>query len=328
VSDMLSQQEVDSLLSGISTGQVDAAPEVVQRPDPIAFDFRLPHRLSKVQLRAFRSVHENFGDGFAAYLASRLQTAVTVRVSSVDQLFYSEHVHAIGNPGCLYVFRVKEPNTLAALEFHPSLILSIVEHLMGGNDGEAKPARLITRIEQNVVRGVIQRSIVDLQRAWKTAADFTFIFDRYESEPELMHMAPPSEIVLVVSFEVTISGAKHTLSACFPVSAIEEVLARLNAQSHAGVRRSPSDGNWSKPLLKMLEGTGTRVVAKIGETSLTVRELLTLEPGDILRTRLPIEGEVALIIGGVPRFYGRPGVSHGNIAVKVSRPHSEQLAGE
>jgi flagellar motor switch protein FliM len=59
-----------------------------------------------------------------------------------------------------------------------------------------------------------------------------------------------------------------------------------------------------------------------------VRELLTLEQGDILKTRLPIEGEVALVIGGIPRFWGRPGVSHGNIAVKVSRPHSEQSAGE
>ena len=234
----------------------------------------------------------------------------------------------IGNPSCLYVFRLKEPNAQAVIEFHPTLIVSMVEHLMGGAAGEEKSVRPITRIEQNVVRGLIQRSLSDLQRAWKTAADITFAYDRYESEAELMHLAPASEIVMVVAFEVTIGATKHVLNVCFPISGIEEVLARLNVQSHAGVRKAPGDPTWSKPLLRNMETTRVPVTAKMGESVLTVRELLTLEQGDILRTRIAIDSEVALVIGGVPRFLGRPGISRGNLAVKVSRIISEQQAGE
>jgi len=131
---ILSQQEIDSLLSGIPSEQPEASasPSGTGKGDKeaITFDFRLPHRLSKNQLRTFQAVHENFGETFSSYLVSRLQTTVAVNVASVDQLFYAEFVLSIANPSSLYVFRIMESDALGVLDMSPQLVLAMVEHLM------------------------------------------------------------------------------------------------------------------------------------------------------------------------------------------------------
>jgi len=141
-----------------STGQIEAADTPTETKkaerEAITFDFRLPHRLSKNQLRTFQAVHENFAETLASYLVSRLQTTVTINVLSVDQLFYSEFVLSIASPSCLYIFRILESDALAVLEFSPQLVLAMVEHLMGGVAEGEKNARQITKIEQSIVRGL------------------------------------------------------------------------------------------------------------------------------------------------------------------------------
>ena len=215
-----------------NTTQTQVEEKKVER-EAITFDFRLPHRLSKNQLRTFQAVHESFGEMFGSYLVGRLQTTVTVSVSSVDQLFYSEFVLSIASPSCLYIFRILESDALAVLEVSPQLVLAMVEHLMGGVAEGEKNARAITRIEQSIVKGIIQRALNEIQRAWKTVADLTFKLERYESEGDFVQIAPASEIVMVVSFEVVIGAQKYLMNLCFPTFALEDVLAKLNVQHFA-----------------------------------------------------------------------------------------------
>ena len=321
--EILSQQEIDSLLSGIPLEpSVTAFAGEDERPadrEVVTFDFRLPHRLSKNQLRTLQAVHESFAEALSSYLISRLQTTVSVNVSSVDQLFYSEYVLSVPSPSCLFIFRVVESDALAVLEFSPQLVLAIVARLLGGvSEGEKKP-RLITRIEQNIIRGITQRAIGDLQKSWKTIADLNFKSERYESEGDFAQIAPTSEIVLVVSFEVGIGDQKYLMNLCFPTFALEEVLAKLNLQHFSGGPTGHSENSWTKELLKKVGLTGVETTGVLGTTSLTLRELIALHEGDVLRTSIPVNAEVQLVAGGRPRFMGRPGMSNGRLALKITR---------
>jgi flagellar motor switch protein FliM len=331
VPEILSQQEIDSLLSGISTGQIEA---VEAPPEPkksekeaITFDFRLPHRLSKNQLRTFQAVHESFGETFSSYLVSRLQTTVTINVSSVDQLFYSEFVLSIASPSSLYVFRITESDALAVLEVSPQLLLAMVEHLMGGVAEGEKNIRPITKIEQSIVKGIIQRALSDIQRAWKTVAELTFKLERYEIEGDFVQIAPASEIVMVVSFEVIIGTQKYMMNLCFPTFALEDVLAKLNMQHFSVGAAVKGESDWRAPLFRQVGNTRVPATCVLGETTLSLRELLNLESGDILRTNIPVNGEVQVQIGGKARVLGRPGVSKGKVAVKVTNVLREHSSG-
>jgi flagellar motor switch protein FliM len=325
--EILSQQEIDSLLAGISVGAAEpaAAEEKEKKParDVITFDFRLPHRLSKNQLRTLQVVHESFGETFGSYLISRLQTTLNVNITSVDQIFYSEYVLSIGNPSCLFLFRIVESDALAVLELSPQLVLSIVSRLLGGSLEAEKDPRLLTQIEQSIIRGIVMRALADLQKAWKTVGSLTFQFDRYESEGDFAQIAPTSEIVLLVSLELTFADQKYLMNICFPTFALDEVLSKLNVQSLKSMAISSRSSKWTKPLMRDISTTTVPATAVLGSTTILLRELLDLEPGDIVRTNIPISGDVQIDIGGKPLLWGRPGISNGHIAIKVNRIGTE-----
>ncbi len=325
--EILSQQEIDSLLSGISFEQPAPAAVVPDAPperEAITFDFRLPHRLSKNQLRTLQAVHESFAEALSSYLIARLQTTVSIGVTSVDQLFYSEYVLSVPSPSSLFVFRVVESDALAILEVSPQLVLAMVARMLGGATEGEKKARSITRIEQNIVRGIMQRALGDLQKAWKTIADLNFKLERYENEGDFAQIAPTSEIVLVVSFEVGIGDQKYLMNLCFPTFALENVLAKLNVQHYSGFPGAQRESSWSKEILKKVGQTTVTAVGVLGTTTVTLRDLMALEPGAVLRTGIPAAAEVQLVVGSKPRFMGRAGVSNGQLAVKITRSVSEQ----
>ncbi|MBW7886934.1 MAG: flagellar motor switch protein FliM [Bacteroidetes bacterium] len=332
MADLLSQQDIDNLLAGINSGSVAMSSEEQTKPeakgtdkDAVTFDFRLPHRLSKNQMRTLQAIHESFAESFSSYLISRLQTTVNITLASIDQLFYSEFVLSIGNPSSLFVFRIVENDALAVLEISPQLALSMVSRLLGGPIGKEKKARLLTEIEQTIVRGITQRAVADLQKAWKTIAPLTFQIERYETEGEFIQIAPASEIVLLVSLEVTVGDQKFMMNVCFPTFALEDELTKINTQgAAAGIAINNSKKEWSNILAQKVTQTEVSVSAVLGNASITMKEFLRLEIGDVVKTNISINGDVQLNIGGATRFYGKPGASNGHLAIRIERGNSQQ----
>lgn len=328
MAEILTQQEIDNLLSGISQGNVQPPPPVPENQgstkDVITFDFRLPHRLSKNQLRTLQAVHESFGETFASYLVGRLQTTVGIEVVSVDQLFYSEFVLSMGNPTCIYIFRITESDAHAIVEFPPQLVLTIIERMLGGSSSTEKKARLITKIEQSIFKAIITRALSDLQKSWGNVAPLTFVMERYETEGDFAQIAPASEIVLAISLELTVDDEKHLMNICFPTFALEEVLAKLNVQQFGGTGSSEKGTEWSNSLKRQIEKAGVSLTAILGTSTITLHELIDLEVDDIIRTQIGIKHDVEVDIGGKTRVWGTPGVSNGKVAIKVTRIASPQ----
>lgn len=229
----LSQQEIDALLSGISSGTVEVDSLLRETPKQVLpYDFRRPNRISKVQLRSLQSIHESFAETVAYYLLSRLQALASISVTSVDQLFYSEYLLSLPRPGCLYIVELgEEPQRQVILELSPQLALVIVERLLGG-EGVAPPpkARSITPIEQAVLKGVVEHMLRALEESWSPTAVMQFRLLRMETEPDFVQIASASEIVAVISMQVTIGIHSYVMSLCYPTFALEDVLLRLERQ--------------------------------------------------------------------------------------------------
>ena len=132
MADVLSQNEIDSLLSEMTSGRVDVDDVLdgkISKGEITNYDFRRPNRISKNQVRTLQTVHESFAEVFGYYLVSKLQTVVSINVTSVDQLFYSEFILSVSNPSCLYVFDIDKADGSGILEVSPQLALTIVERL-------------------------------------------------------------------------------------------------------------------------------------------------------------------------------------------------------
>ena len=165
--EILSQQEIDQLLNNIKSG-TEQSIETSHEREAVLFDFRLPNRISKNQLRILRSFFENFAESFSSFLVTKLQTVVNINVTSVDQIYYSEYVLSVANPACLFTFDIRNTDVKGILELNNDLALSLVDKLLGGNGLGTKQSKVITPIEQRVLRVVVERIMQDLRKAWQT----------------------------------------------------------------------------------------------------------------------------------------------------------------
>lgn len=326
MADVLSQNEIDSLLSEMTSGRVDVDEVITGRfakGDVSNYDFRRPNRISKNQVRTLQSVHESFAEVFGYYLVSKLQTVVAITVTSVDQLFYSEFILSVSNPSCLYVFDIEGTDGSGILEVSPQLALTVVERLLGGAAEIQTKARTITPIEQAVVRGIIEHALSDLRNAWRAIADLNFKYSRLEMEADFVQVAPSSEIVVVVSFDVNVGVHTYLMNLCFPTFALEEVLAKLNRQqvTTSVVRQSTKRMRENMVVLnQQISTTYLPIIAELGKTSLTVGELMELKEGDVIKLKKRINQELEIYIAGKRKLGARPGSVEGKKAIRITRP--------
>jgi len=330
MSDVLSQNEIDNLLSDMSSGTVnvdDVLSSQKIQGEIANYDFRRPNRISKNQVRTLQNVHESFAEVFGYYLVSRLQTVVSITVTSVDQLFYSEFILSVSNPSCLYIFDIEGTDGSGIFELSPQLALTLLERLLGGHADNMEKPRNITAIEQAVVRGVIEHAFSDLRNAWKSIAELNFKFQRLEMEADFVQIAPASEIVVVISFDVNIGTQTFLLNLCFPTFALEEILAQLNRQqiTTSSVAQSASKIKENMSILSnQMKGTFLTVNAELGKTKVTVKEMLEMEKGDVLKLDKRINQEIEVVIGGLRKLAARPGSLDGKKAVRIIRPLKEE----
>jgi flagellar motor switch protein FliM len=334
MADILSQNEIDSLLSEMSSGRVDVDDVVSgrfasSRSDVMNYDFRRPNRISKNQVRTLQSIHENFSEVFGYYLVSKLQTLVSFSVTSVDQLFYSEFILSVSNPSCIYVFDILGTDGSGIMEISPELALTLVDLLLGGKGDTMPKPRTITPIEQAVIRGIIEHALSDLRNAWRAIADLNFKYSRLEIEADFVQIAPSSEIVIVVSFDVKIGNSNNNfmMNLCFPTFALEEVLAKLNRQqlTTTAVKQSKKRVIDNINIIQQqMSITYLPVMAELGKTSLTVGEIMELNVGDIIKLSNKINQEIEVLIAGKRKLAARPGSIAGKKAVKITRPMKDE----
>jgi flagellar motor switch protein FliM len=325
MTDVLSQHEIDSLLTDMTSGTVDVDDILqgkIKKGDVSNYDFRRPNRISKNQVRTLQTVHESFAEVFGYYLVSKLQTLVSITVTSVDQLFYSEFILSVSNPSCLYVFDIEGTDGSGIMEISPQLALTIVERLLGGAAETPAKSRTITPIEQAVIRSVVEHALSDLRNAWRSIADISFQYQRLEMEADFVQVAPSSEIVVVVSFDVNIGLHTYLLNLCFPTFALEDVLARLNRQqvTTSVIRQTPSRMRENMEIMThQMAKTYLPILAELGKSSITVKELSELKVGDVIKINKRINEEIEVVIAGKRKLAARPGSVDGKKAVRVTR---------
>jgi len=321
--EILSQQEIDSLLAGLSAGKSPG--EVISKREEkevVPYEFRRPSRVSKNQIRTIQTIHQNFAEAFGYYLTSRLQTPVSIQVENVDQLFYSEYILSIEKPSVIFTLDADGKGEVV-FEVGLELSFALIERLLGGGfdfaeSGKKKLSRALTQIEQNLIRGIIERSTTELEKAWSMVDSFKFKITKYESDPDIVQVAPASEIVLVISFIISLGEKNYRISMCYPVFVIEDSLAKMTFQRFMGVKKHTPE-EYAKYIAEKIKTTRVPVSVELGQTEITLGELINLNPGDIIVINTRVDSEVKVYIAGKLKLYGKPGVFGGKKAVKITR---------
>jgi flagellar motor switch protein FliM len=181
------------------------------------------------------------------------------------------------------------------------------------------PQRPLTMIEQRLVGRITDRALVALTEAWTDLTEVEFKIAEVESNPHLVQIVAPNEIVIVVGFEIKMTGRAGTMSLCVPFKMVEPVMGRLVTQGWLAYQRQGEVDDKSEDIARGIGATSVNLDAYLAETTITVDDLLNLQPGDILQTPKEVDGEVVLQVHGENQFAGVIGRHKDNLAVKITR---------
>jgi flagellar motor switch protein FliM len=324
--EVLSQDEIDQLLTAISAGEVDTQ-EIHQPTDQRKikiYDFKRPDKFSKDQIRTVSIMHETFARLTTTSLSAQLRSLVAVHVASVDQLTYEEFIRSIPNPTTLAVIDMDPLKGSAILEIDPAITFSIIDRLFGGQGEGAKFSRELTDIEQSVMEGIIVRVLGNLRESWSTVIDLRPRLGGIETNPQFAQIVPPNEMVVLVTLETKVGDVEGMMNLCIPYLTIEPIISKLSAQYwYSSVRRGTTSENLNI-LRERLENIDVTIKAEIGRMQLTVRDVLALSAGDIIRLdNTRVSDPMVLMIGDRKKFLCRPGVIGNKLAVQVSKKLEE-----
>lgn len=300
---ILSQQEVDALLSAIDSGEVEVVAEAAAAPRPVPYDFKRPERVSGDQMRALEALHERYARSLQAALTGMLRAGVEVRVAGVDQLTYLEFVGSLPNPTAFAVLSAEPLAGKFILEINPAIAFPFLERLLGsGQLSRSQPERSLTRIEWKLLEGVLGRALDLLGELWAPILPVTFRLTACEANPRLMQVLSANELVVSVALEVSLGGQKGTMNLCMPVVAIEGYLGEITSHVRLSSGREAGRHGGEGAISRRLAPAELRVSAHLPEVEVRLGDLEALRPGDLVRTGRPAAGPILVSLEGCPKF--------------------------
>lgn len=333
--DILDQNEIDSLLAAVESpgGPADSAnAESQQRiftrdrrglADDIEirdYDFKRPERVSKDQMRALETLYESFSRSFGALLSGFLRTIMEVKVANIEQMTFSEFTHSLPNPTCFSLIDCDPLEGQICLEISPLIIYPVIDRLLGGSNADLFiPQRPLTAIEMRLVSKILDRAMTAMRESWANVMEMNFKLGDTESNPALVQIVPPNEVVVVVGFELKMGGRAGTMALCIPYNVIEPVIEKLSNQTWAAYKRSTRDKQLRTRLAGHLDSARLKVSTILADTTIKVGDLRNIEVGDIILTEKPASAPLSLEIEGRRKFIGQLGQYKGNRVFRVQR---------
>lgn len=284
------------------------------------YDFKRPERVSKDQMRALEQLHEGFARNFGALLSGFLRTIVEVKVANIEQLTYAEFIQGLPNPTSFNLLGCDPLDGEMCLEISPLIIYPIIDRLLGGSNAELFiPQRPLTSIELRLVGQITDRAMQALGEAWESIVAVKFLLDETESNPQLVQIVPPNEVVVVVGFELKMGGRAGTMSLCIPFNVIEPVVEKLASQGWDAYQRGRKDQSLRDRLSSKLNSAPLMAQALLAETTITMSDLMNMAEGDVIATEKSATEPAMLCVEGKKKFFAHLGQYRGHRALRVTR---------
>ncbi|MEW6249024.1 MAG: flagellar motor switch protein FliM [Planctomycetota bacterium] len=328
---LLDQNEIDALLASVAAEEGEAENAPATHPaapgagpagstPASTYDFKRPERVSKDHIRALGSIHDGFARNFGATLSGFLRTIIEVRVVGVEQLTYSEFIHALPTPTCFVTLQAPPLEGQMCMELSPLIVFPIIDRLLGGSSSDTfMPQRPLTAIEWRLMRRLVNKALEHLSEVWRNLVDARFEVVDTESNPQLVHIVAPSEVVVFITFEIKMGQCVGTMSICIPFNTIESVLSKLTTQNWFGYARRGATELQRQRLARNLTRAKVALTAFVGRAPLRLSELRALRPGDVLQLEKHVDQPLLLQIEGRNKYAGAPGRLRSRRALRIIR---------
>ncbi len=315
VNDLLSQDEIDALLHGVDSGDVDTGDDLAAH-DGVArsFDFASHDRIVRGRMPTLEMINERFARKLRVSLFNMLRRSAEISVGGVQMLKFSEYVHSLFVPTSMNIVRVKPLRGSALFVFDPKLVFVIVDNYYGGSGRHVKiEGRDFSATEQRIINMVLQDAFADMVDAWSPVMPLEFEFKTMEVNPQFANIVSPTEVVVVSTFHVELDGGGGELQVTMPYAMLEPIRELLDAGIQSDV--TEKDERWAISLREEIKFAEVELSSTLTRLEMSLRDVVRLRAGDILPIEMP--DAVTVLIEGVPVLRGKFGKAHGNLAIQI-----------
>jgi flagellar motor switch protein FliM len=317
--DVLSQNEIDALLSALSTGEMDAdelKKEETEKKVKV-YDFKRALRFSKDQIRSLTRIHENFARLLTTYFSAQLRTYIQISVASADQIPYEEFIRSIPKMTILNVYEVPPLDGRILMEVNPNIAYAMMDRVLGGKGVSVNKVENLTEIETKIMSNLFEKGFENLQEAWATIADLDPILTDFEVNPQFLQMVSPNETVVVISLNTQIGETTGMINICIPHVVLEPIIPKLSVHYWMQTSKKEPVPEEMELLEHRIKNADLPVISELGSTDITIQDFLLLDVGDVIELNQSIEHPLTIKVGDVPKYTGQPGKVGKKLAVQI-----------
>jgi len=322
--ELLSQDEIDALLHGVDSGNVEVEMQPPAAPNEARpFNFGSQDRIVRGRMPTLEMVNERFARLFRIGLFNMLRRSPELSVVGIQMAKFGEYTHSLFVPTSLNLVRIKPLRGTALFIFEPRLVFSVVENFFGGDGRLATKieGREFTPTEIRVIQLMIRQAFVDLKEAWSPVLDLDFEYINSEVNPHFANIVSPSEIVVVSRFHIELEGGGGDLHVTIPYSMLEPIRDQLDTGIQSD--RMGRDERWTMSLREQIKDADVEISTDLARSTISVRDLMKLKAGDIIPINMPKTLDIC--VENLPVFRGNFGISSGRNAVRINEVINREI---
>lgn len=319
MADVLSQNEIDALLSALSTGELEAddITKDEEKHKVKLYDFKSPQKFSKEHIRTLELVHDNYARIISNYLTGQIRQSVKVKIETVEQITYEEFIHSVQNPTIITVFKMPPLAGNIIFETNPQFSLRVIDILLGGNGTRKVDTKEFSDIDKNIMKQITSGMISNLKLAWESVLNVEPEVEGIETNPAINQTLAPNEPVALITFSVEMGKSSTFINMCIPYLSIEKILDKLVVQYSF---ENNDENMMAESRIKIEEGihkVDIEIKAELGSTNLTVDDFLKLTKGDVIKLDNRSSSPIKIYVGDEECYYGKPGIVGKNMGVMI-----------
>jgi len=318
--EVLSQNEIDSLLKALSSGEldVDEINDKKNEKQVKDYDFARPAKFSKEHLRTLEIIFEHYGRLLSTNLPVYLRKTVQVEVMSSEAVTYSEFSNSLSNPVLLGIVNFAPLNGSVIIEIGENLGYTIVDRMLGGKGAPLERPRDFSEIELLIVERIFNVVVNLLIEPWENVCELEPRLERIETNSQFAQIISPTEMIALVTLNIKIGDVEGLINICLPYITLESVMDKLNTKYWYSSLQEKDEQEYSETIEALISRAPMPIKVALGNSTISVNDFLGLQCGDIIRLDTKVDEELNIYVGNIKKFTALPGATGDNYAVRIT----------
>jgi flagellar motor switch protein FliM len=319
---ILSQEEIDSLLGAMDKGEIDLDFEKSDEPEIESYDITSQSIKLRDQFQALEEIYDKFATLLRSSLTSTLQKNIGVEFVSTEMVKFEDFMSAFSYPTDFTTFTMDPLIGSGLFALEPNLVFPLIDCMFGGDGKPLENVREeFTTIEMRMMRRFAIEVLESLEKAWEFIYPLKLSFKKIETKPDFIHLVAPGDLVIIVVFSLHGQEFSGNIHLCISYLMLEPIKDKLSSRY---LREKDRESTWVSEIKGLLDQSQITISGELGRSIRNIQEILNLQENDIISLNTGPQDPVTIRIENIPKYYGFPGAYKGNSSVQITNyilPH-------